>query len=354
MNQPWVWVDFENTPHVLFLSPLIEHLVQQGHTVQITARHHAQTLELAKERGFQVRAVGSGDRTGLGRKVLGGLGRVAGLASVVLRDGRPNVLVSCSRAASLVAWLLRVPAITLLDYEHAEQRTLAVASRVIWFPDLLSDAPLPPLTRRVARFYEGLKENLYLDRWPVDRGEARRQLDVANGEYLVVARPPADTAHYAHAGAMRVWLAAVNGLASRAEVRVLVVARSKDQRERLEVMMGDVEGKVDFLSSVVAGPLLVAAADLVLGGGGTMNREAAVLGTPAWSAFTGPTPRIDDCLAAEGRLLWVRDESELRRALQAPLPGRQSKRGPYPRGLAAILTDLDARVTSRSSGHRSQ
>ena len=345
MKQPWVWVDFENTPHVLFLSPVIEHFVQQGRTVRITARHHAQTLDLARQRGFQVRAVGSGDRAGLGRKVLGGVARVAGLASVVLRDGRPTVLVSCSRAASLVAWLLRVPAITLLDYEHAEQRTLAVASRVIWFPDLLSDTPLPPLTRRVARFYEGLKENLYLDRWPVDRGAARRDLGVANGEFLVVARPPADTAHYAHSDAMRVWLAAVRGLASRAAVRVLVVARSNDQRERLAVMMGDVAGEVELLNSVVAGPLLVAAADLVLGGGGTMNREAAVLGVPAWSAFTGPTPRIDDHLAAEGRLVWVRNESELQRALHAPLPARQSKRGPYPRGLAAILGDLDARLS---------
>ena len=348
-----MWVDFENTPHVLFLSPLVEHLVRHGSTVRITARHHAQTIELAKQRGFQVRAVGSGDRAGLGQKVLGGLVRIAGLTSVLLKDGRPELLVSCSRAASLVAWLLRVPAITLLDYEHAEQRTLALASRVIWFPDLLNSTPLPPLTRRVARFYEGLKENLYLDGWPVDRGEARRALGVANGDFLVVARPPADTAHYAHADGMRVWLAAVRGLASRAEVRVLVVARSRQQRERLAVIMGGVQGEVGFLSAVLDGPLLVAAADLVLGGGGTMNREAAVLGVPAWSAFTGPTPRIDDCLAAEGRLLWVRDESELQRALRAPLPARQSKRGPYPRGLAAILTDLDARLASRSTAQRS-
>src|ERR1043166_9204357 len=207
MKQPWVWVDFENTPHVLFLSPVIEHFVQQGRTVRITARHHAQTLDLARQRGFQVRAVGSGDRAGLGRKVLGGVARVAGLASVVLRDGRPTVLVSCSRAASLVAWLLRVPAITLLDYEHAEQRTLAVASRVIWFPDLLSDTPLPPLTRRVARFYEGLKENLSPAAGRVAGGGARGYRGAARGVFCVAARPPANTAHSAPWDPRRVGLA---------------------------------------------------------------------------------------------------------------------------------------------------
>src|SRR5438045_8555835 len=94
MSQRWVWVDFENTPQVLFLSPLVEHLVRHGSTVRITARHHAQPLELAKQRGFQVRAVGSGDRTTLGQQVLGGFARIAGLPSVTLKQGRPERLVS--------------------------------------------------------------------------------------------------------------------------------------------------------------------------------------------------------------------------------------------------------------------
>ena len=36
---------------------------------------------------------------------------------------------------------------------------------------------------------------------------------------------------------------------------------------------------------------LVACADLVVSAGGTMNREAVVLGTPVWTTFAGPARR---------------------------------------------------------------
>src|SRR5262249_26395124 len=58
------------------------------------------------------------------------------------------------------------------------------------------------------------------------------------------------------------------------------------------------------------GPSLLAAADLAISGGGTMNREAALLGTPAYSIFTGPVGAIDQALAASGRLVLVRTERD--------------------------------------------
>src|SRR5262249_14421635 len=58
------------------------------------------------------------------------------------------------------------------------------------------------------------------------------------------------------------------------------------------------------------GPSLLAAADLAISGGGTMNREAALLGTPAYSIFTGPVGAIDQSLAASGRLELVRTERD--------------------------------------------
>ena len=47
---------------------------------------------------------------------------------------------------------------------------------------------------------------------------------------------------------------------------------------------------------------LIAAADVLVSAGGTMNREAAVLGTPVWSMFEGRPGAVDDQLVAEGRL----------------------------------------------------
>ena len=255
---------------------------------------------------------------------------------------------SSSRSAALSAWLLRVPSVALLDYEHVHQATIAL-SDVIWFPDVLRNAALPPKSRRLARFYAGLKENLYLDDWPVDRAAERAALAVGDGEYLVVARPAADSAHYAHADSSRFWLEAVRLLAGREGVRVIAVARNDAQRAELRAQLGHLP-RVALLEKVVNGPGLVAAADLVLGGGGTMNREAAVLGVPAWSTFCGPMPHIDAVLHREGRLRWIRSEAELEDARRAPLPGRPAARGPFREGLAAIAADVEARVAAVARG----
>ena len=52
----------------------------------------------------------------------------------------------------------------------------------------------------------------------------------------------------------------------------------------------------------VDGLSLIAAADFVIGAGGTMNREAVALGTPAYTMFAGRLGAVDERLIAEGRL----------------------------------------------------
>jgi predicted glycosyltransferase len=55
----------------------------------------------------------------------------------------------------------------------------------------------------------------------------------------------------------------------------------------------------------------VAFADLLVSAGGTMNREAAVLGTPVWSVFEGRPGAVDDQLVREGRLRLLHDPDEI-------------------------------------------
>ena len=310
MATGWVWFDFENTPHVLFLEPLIRALVAEGWDVRITAKPQAQTLELAEGRGFAVDAIGSGDFVGVARKVVGTFSRAAHLTAWAARRGRPRLLVSTSRSASLAARALGVPAIGMLDYEHAEQAVLALSCASLWFPDVLRGVRLPRLSSRIARYYAGLKENLYLDSWLIERARERAKLGASNGDVVVVARPPADTAHYAAALSTRLWEQVVRGLSGRRTVSTFVVSRNRLQRQHLMERLGALN-RTEFLERAVSGPELVAAADLVVGGGGTMNREAAVLGVPVWSVFTGPSPAVDEQLAAEGRLRWIRSEPQL-------------------------------------------
>ena len=334
-----MWVDFENTPHVLFLEPFISALTARGLDVRISAKPQAQTLEVARARGLDAAAVGGGNYAGIGSKVGGNLGRAWQLVRWVRSQGvRPALLLHSSRTACLAAAALGVPAVGLLDYEHAVQWPLALASRALWFPDLLRGVRLPPWTRRIARHYPGLKENLYLDgrHGGASRAEVRRALGVST-PLLVVARPPAGAAHYAVRASEQWWTAAVESLLARPDVHIVVTPRDAAQGEQLaRAYRGR---RLTVLRQATDGPALIAAADLVLGGGGTMNREAAVLGTHAWSTFCGPTPAIDECLAREGRLTWVRSAGDLARAVAAPLPA-SAPRGPYPEAFPLIFSDL--------------
>jgi len=344
MPQGWIWVDFENTPQVLLLEPFIRRLRAEGRDVRITARPQAQTLELAASRGLEVASLGGGGFARPAQKLFGGGLRALGLVRWVRSQGRPRLLLCSSRSASLAAWLLRLPGIGLLDYEHSTPRILALGCRSVWMPDILRDVKLPSSLARATRFFPGLKENLYLDTWNLDRQAERRALGVDDARYLVVARPAADTAHYANDRSSTLWVGVIQRLLEQ-DLSIMVSPRTAEQRRTLTaVLPGD--SRITILERVAPGPGLVAAANLVLGGGGTMNREAAVLGIPVWSTFCGPAPRIDEQLASEGRLTWIRTDDDLERTVSQPLPSLREGRGPYPAGFRAIFEDVTAQAGS--------
>lgn len=342
-NAPWIWVDLENTPHVLFLSPIARALNLAGWAIRFTAKPQAQTLDLAEACGLSVSTIGSGDFTGRWQKVTGNGIRALALARWLVRSGRPRLLLSSSRSACLAARLAGIPAIGFLDYEHASHLIMDLCNQALWLPDLLRGIPLGRAGDRIARYYPGLKENLYLDTWPLDRRAERGFLGIVDSEYLVLARPPAGAAHYANELGEKVWLSVIRRILEWPTARVIVAPRDKIQGQAIEARMPR-DPRISVLTKVRPGPGLVAAADLVVGGGGTMNREAAVLGVPAWSTFLGPTPRIDACLASEGRLRWVRTAEELVSAMSDSPPTRRSGRGPFPDGLEAIVADTLPRL----------
>lgn len=55
----------------------------------------------------------------------------------------------------------------------------------------------------------------------------------------------------------------------------------------------------------------MAAADLVISGGGTMNREAAALGVPVATIFAGKQAAIDEYLISENRMIKIDSTADL-------------------------------------------
>jgi predicted glycosyltransferase len=158
-------------------------------------------------------------------------------------------------------------------------------------------------------FYSGLKEELYIGDFEPDP-EIFSKLDIErSGEDLVVVtRTPPTRAIY-HRFPNPLFIETLLALDRKPGVRIIILTRHAEQREA--IMALDLRNGIVPAAAVDSRSLMYGA-DLVLGAGGTMTREAALLGVPTVSVFRGSRPAVDRWLEEEGLLHVIRDAAELR------------------------------------------
>ena len=160
--------------------------------------------------------------------------------------------------------------------------------------------------------YPGLKEEYYLADFEPDPG-VLEQLGVDTQRVVVIVRPPPDISLY-HRKSNPLFPQVLSQLGNEAQVHAVVLPRTDAQRSYVT--------SLDLPSVIVAeraveAQSLVALADLVVSAGGTMNREAAALGTPVYTTYGGRLGGVD-----EGKALAQRDyeqgdaDQRTRQALQ--------------------------------------
>ena len=74
-----IWIDLANSPHVPFFNALIPEFTARGHSVEITARDFAQTVELAAAAGMMAHVLGGHG----GGSITGKAGNLLGRASAL-------------------------------------------------------------------------------------------------------------------------------------------------------------------------------------------------------------------------------------------------------------------------------
>src|SRR4051812_23008977 len=295
-----VWIDLSNSPHPILFEPIVAELRARGTEVVLTARDHAQTVALASERWPDVRVIGA--RAPRGR--LAKARAVAGRAVALARFGRGrgiDVAVSHnSYAQSVAARALRIPCVTAMDYEYQPANHIAFrfADRVVVpadFPDhmLRREGARP---RKVWR-YSGFKEEVYLHRFEPD-ASVLDELGIGRNEPFFVARPsPAGAAYHQFENPL--FDKALAHALSRRDARVVLLPR---RPEDVRSYPGVPAERQIVPSSAVDTRSLLHYARALIGAGGTMNREAALLGTPVFGLYAGRLAALDQRLVADGRL----------------------------------------------------
>lgn len=298
-----VWIDLSNSPHVVFFETVAAELEKAGHEVVVTARDHAQTVELARRVWPDIEVVGGASPPGKFGKAKGIAARAEALRQVARRI-RPDAALSHGSYAQVVgARLARVWTVTMMDYEHqpANHLSFRAANRVV-VPETFPARELERQGGRDAKVvrYPGFKEEVYLAGYVPD-ASLLADLALDPAKVLAVFRPPPDGALY-HRHVNERFDALVETARARPDVHALLLPRSAEQRARFGALPG-----VHVPERSPDGRALLAHADLVIGGGGTMNREAALLGTPAYTAFTGTLAAVDAELIRRGLLYDLRD-----------------------------------------------
>ena len=312
-----VWIDLTNAPHVPVLAPLVRVLEERGATVELTARPYGQTAELAALHGLHVEEIGAhGGRSRFG-KGRAAVGRVHALRRWARGRSFDVGLAHGSTDQPVVGRLLGFPTVTMFDYEGARLQHGAncrLAARVL-VPDAIPVSAIAAHGARPANVvrFPGLKEEYALWGFEADPS-VRVDLGVRADALLAIMRPPPELALY-HRTDNPLFEQVLRALSADARVDQIVLPRTREQADAVRALRLE---RVIVPERAVDARSLVATADLVVSAGGTMNREAVVLGTPVWTTFAGTLGAVDRALITAGRLQQLQRVDQLVIAPRGP------------------------------------
>jgi predicted glycosyltransferase len=305
-----IWIDLDNSPHVPFFIPIKKELERRGYNVLLTARDAYQVSDLVEFYGLECRKIGRHFGKNKFFKVVGVVSRALRLIPLLIKE-RPDLAISHgSRAQILASSLLGIESINIGDYEFVQDLVMFRPSWMI-VPEIIPDTSVGTRKNHVLK-YRGIKEDVYVPSFKSDPS-LRQELGITDQDVVVCIRPPASEAHYHRRESDDLFFAVMEFLKSQPNVKMVLLPRNANQETEVRNKWAELISarRVIIPKHVVDGLNLIWFSDLVVSGGGTMNREAAALGVPVYSIFRGKIGAVDRYLSEAGRLTLVESVAEV-------------------------------------------
>ena len=331
-----------------YLLPCKALFERAGAEVVVTARDDGATYRLLASEGVDFHAVGRQPGRARWRKVTGVLRRARSLATLVGRR-KVDLVLSASRPASLAARYLGVPAFFIGDYEFIDLSVQRFARTYLLFPDVIDAESWRMRHDRLIPF-RGLKEDLSFSGITLDEYPPHRFEGVPDDVPRLLFRPPAEESHY-HRDESTIFAAQLLGHLAAQESVQLVYAPRYDYQVR-ELGRHEWRREPVVLHDPVHFVSLLKGVDGVVSSGGTMLREAAYLGVPAYSIFQSRIGAVDRYLESIGRLSFVATPAdfgsiEITRAARLPVLSQNPQLGDE------LLAEIRSRL-NRADGARTE
>ncbi|KZX10127.1 DUF354 domain-containing protein [Methanobrevibacter filiformis] len=285
-----IWIDITNAPHVRFFKDIIQYFKDQGEDLIITGRKFGDIHKLMNLYGHDFISVGK-HGVSLIDKLKRSTERVNELADLVSSEKIDVALSKHSIELPRVSFGLGIPSLYVLDNEHAEaanKLTLPLCDRIIsprildvW--KLLSYGLDPNKLIR----YNGTSETIHFKSFKYNENifeDMGLNLPLSK---TILMRPEPSLASYLDAECTQSVLTPIVDVL-KAYANILVLPRFKQQAKIFEGIEN-----VTLLEPPVDTSSIIKKSDLVIGAGGTMNRESAILQTPVISCYPGATLSVD-------------------------------------------------------------
>lgn len=285
-----VWIDITNAPHVLFFKDVINYFKEEGEDVIVTSRDFGDIHKLMDMYNIDFISIGKHGVT-LDDKLKEATGRLDALSDVIIGENIDVALAKHSIELPRIAFGLGIPSLFVLDNEHAvaaNKLTIPLCNRVIspkridiW--KLLGYGADP---NNIIR-YDGTSEIMHFKNFKYNPNIFEDlNLDL-NKEKTILMRPEPSLASYLQTDCRESVLSPIVDVL-KDYANILILPRFKEQ----ERLFKGIEN-VHILKPHIDTSSLIKSCDLVIGAGGTMNRESAILQTPVVSCYPGDTLSVD-------------------------------------------------------------
>ena len=306
------WFDLDNSPHVPLFRPVFDELKSNGMEYIVTIREFAQTRQLCELWNIDYTLIGRHAGKNKILKVINLFTRSSKLKKQIKNKNISLAISHGSRTQLVAANGLKIKSVLMLDYEYTENRIFNRYADYLLMPTLIPDERLKSAGIKLEKVirYNGFKEELYIPEFVPEAG-FRGTIGIPENKVLVVIRPPGMLSNYHNEEGESLFVESVKYFSSFPDCICYIVSRTTEDKTLLK-NLNIKSDNIKFNKSAVDGLQLLNSADIVLSGGGTMNRESALLGTETYSIFRGRKPYLDEYLNQIGQLKFISSVADIR------------------------------------------
>lgn len=272
-----IWIDFDNTPHVNVLLPIIKRL-EKDHELILTSRDVFETVPMLKHYGIETMVIGTHKGKNRIRKVIGLISRITTLLIKV-----PKFDISFSLGGNTTATISKLrnkPSMVFSDNDISFKVPAYKFGTDFIFPSYFNSESLKEkykIKPNQINKFDGFKEDIYIADYKPDPNF----LDLLPFKEFITIRPENLKASYVPLDAKTI---VIDLFEKFKDYNVLFLPRYPEESRYAEGYTN-----IFIPEKPLNGLDVCHYTSAMLTGAGTFAREAALLGRPSVSFFPGKT-----------------------------------------------------------------